>query len=84
MVVYVKYDNKKPNLPVAVADSKKELAQKLGVSLHNVLSSFYHGRSTYAEVDIGPIENVIPCWPDNDGGLWYKDPETGDTVYLRD
>ena len=83
MKVYVKYDKKEPHLPVAVADSKKELAEQLGISLHNVLSSFYHGRSTFAEVDIGPITDVIPCWADNDGGLWYWDDDMK-TIYIRD
>lgn len=78
MVVYVKYDKKPPHLPVAVADSKKELAEMVGTSLHSILSSFYHGRSTFAEVEIEP-----ETYPDNDGGLWYWD-ENGNTVYIRD
>ena len=52
MKVYVKYDKKPPHLPVAVADSKKELAKMLGVSFHSVLSSYYHKRSTFAEIEI--------------------------------
>ena len=52
MVVYVKYDKKPPYLPEAVADSKAELARKLGVSVHSVRSSYYHKRSTFAEIEI--------------------------------
>ena len=50
--VYVKYDSKPPYLPVAVADSKRELAEILGVSRNVVYSSFSHKRSTYVEVTI--------------------------------
>lgn len=52
MTLYVKYDRKPPYLPVAVADSKKELAQMLGVTFHSVLSSYYHKRSTFVEIEI--------------------------------
>lgn len=52
MIIYVKYDKKPPNLPVAVADTKKDLARKLGVTVRNVESSISHGRSTYAVVEV--------------------------------
>ena len=84
--VYVKYDKRKPNLPVAVADNKRELAEMIGTSYQCVLSAFSHNRSTYAEVDID-LDDIelynIKTYPDNDGGLWYWCPVTGKTVYLR-
>jgi len=88
MKIYVKYDARKPNLPVAIADSKKELAQKLGVSFHSVLSAYYHKRSTFAEVDLSKVDELeilnIRLYPDNDGGLWYRHPVTRETIYVRD
>jgi hypothetical protein len=50
--VFIKYDSKEPYLPVAVAESKSELARILGVTLNSVISSYAHKRSTYAVVDI--------------------------------
>ena len=52
MKVYVKYSNKPPYLPVAVADSKAELAKMLGVRLNNVICAFYKKTKTYQEVEI--------------------------------
>lgn len=52
MKVFVKYDSKEPYLPVAVADSKSELARLLGVTLNSIVSSYAHKRGTYAVVDI--------------------------------
>lgn len=51
--VYVKYSAKYPYLPVAVADSKAELAEMLGVSRNNVDTSFSHKIKTFKEVYIG-------------------------------
>lgn len=52
MKLYVKYSAKYPYLPEAVADSKSELARMIGISINVVISSFYHGRSTYVEVEV--------------------------------
>lgn len=52
MKVYVKYSNKPPYLPEAVAETKTELARMLGVSPNSVISSYAHGRSTFVEVEI--------------------------------
>ena len=68
MTVYVKYDRCKPHLPVAVADTKEELAVMIGMSLNTVRSSLSHGIGSFAAVDIDP-----ECWPDNDGNLWTYD-----------
>ena len=34
---------------------------------------------TWIEVD----GQKVRAWPDNDGGLWFKDPETGEVRYIR-
>ena len=67
MTVYVKYDRCKPHLPVAIADTKEELAKMVGMSLNTVRSSLSHGIGSFAEVEIGDLE----LYPDNDGRLWY-------------
>ena len=67
MTVYVKYDRCKPHLPVAIADTKEELAKMIGMSLNTVRSSLSHGIGSFAEVEIGDLE----LYPDNDGRLWY-------------
>lgn len=51
MKLFVKYSNKPPYLPEAVADSKSELARMLGTTLNCVDSSYTHGRSTYAVIE---------------------------------
>lgn len=79
LTLYVKYDSKYPYLPIAVADTKKELAQMLGVDESVVYSSFSHHRSTYKEVKYRP-----ECYADNDGGAWFWHPVTGEAVYMRD
>lgn len=52
MTLYVKYSSKPPYLPEAVAESKKELARMLGITVGCVASSFSHGRSTYQIVEV--------------------------------
>lgn len=56
MYVIVKYDRKRPYLPVAVADSPAELARMLGIPPNRVHSSLYHSRETYARVWIDDDE----------------------------
>lgn len=56
--LYVKYDKVYPYLPLAVADSKSELARMLGVSLNTVVSSFSHGLETFKEIVIDEKEHV--------------------------
>lgn len=51
MPLFIKYSNKYPYLPEAVADSKKELAEILGTTRNTVEASYSHKRSTYAIVD---------------------------------
>lgn len=50
--MYVKYDDKPPYLPIAVADSIPELAEMLGVSRNVVYSSFSHKLPTYKEIKV--------------------------------
>ena len=58
VTVYIKYDRHKPHLPVAIADSKEELAVMIGASLNTVRSSFSHGIKCFAAVEIGEIKNT--------------------------
>lgn len=50
MWVYIRYSKEYPYLPIAVADSPKELGEKLGINPNVVSSSIYHERPTYAKV----------------------------------
>ena len=75
MKVYTKTTNDKPELPLAVADSKAELAHILGIKPDVVRSSFSHHRNTYHEVRILP--ELSECFTDNDGRLWYWLPNGG-------
>jgi hypothetical protein len=77
MTVYVKYDRCKPHLPIAIADTKEELAKMVGMSLNTVRSSLSHGIGSFAEVEIGELE----LYPDNDGRLWYYN-EQGRVAYV--
>ncbi len=52
MKLFVKYSNKPPYLPEAVADSKTELAKMLGMSVDSVMSSYSHKRKTFIELEI--------------------------------
>lgn len=77
MTVYVKYDRCKPHLPIAIADTKEELAKMVGMSLNTVRSSLSHGVGSFAEVEIGDLE----LYPDNDGRLWYYNDQ-GRVAYV--
>ena len=57
MTVYVKYDRQKPHLPVAIADSKEELAAMVGMTLNTIRSSLSHGVETVVAVDLGDMED---------------------------
>lgn len=65
MTVYVKYERAKPHLPVAIADTKEELAAMIGMSLNTVRSSLSHGVKSFAAVEIDE-----EWWPTPDGTLW--------------
>ena len=57
MKVYIKYDRMKPHLPVAIADTKEELAKMVGMSLNTIRSSLSHGVETVVAVDLGDMED---------------------------
>jgi len=78
MKVYIKYDRAKPHLPVAIADSKEELAAMIGTTLNTVRSSLSHGVDSFAEVEI-----YEDCYPDNDGNLWAYD-DNGRAVMVEE
>lgn len=50
--VYVRYSRKHPYLPIAIADTAKELARMLGVTENTVYSSITKKHGTYAKVYI--------------------------------
>ena len=52
MTLYVKTTADKYRLPLAVAESKKELADMLGISLNTVICSFSRHLSTYYQVEV--------------------------------
>lgn len=64
MKLYTKTTNDKYELPLAVADSKRELAEMLGQSLGGVKSAFSRKLSMYHEIEIND------WYPDNNGGEW--------------
>lgn len=57
MTVYIRYDKEPPYLPIAIADSKEELAEILGMTVNCVRSSFSHGLRCFAAVDVGELED---------------------------
>ena len=52
MKVFVKYSPIWPYLPVAVADSYRELAEMIGVTEHSVRCSFWKKYKTFAIIEI--------------------------------
>ena len=59
MKVYIKYDRMKPHLPVAIADTKEELAAMVGMSLNTIRSSLSHGVETVVAIDLGDMEDEV-------------------------
>ena len=57
MTVYIKYDRQPPHLPVAIADSKEELAAMIGMTVNCVRSSFSHGIKCFAAVEVDDAED---------------------------
>lgn len=57
--VFIKYDRKPPYLPVAIGDTKSDLARALGVSPDVVMSAYSHKQSTYWEVEIEDEEENV-------------------------
>ena len=74
MTIYMKCTTDRLELPIAVADTAKELARMLGVSHGSVYSGIDRGYGGYHKV-------VIDEWyPDNDGGEW-KYGNNGEVIY---
>lgn len=73
--LYMKCTTDKYEIPIAVADSGAELARMLGVSVNSVWSCISKEISGYHKIEFPEV------YPDNDGRLWYKDPDTGETIY---
>lgn len=81
--LYIKCTTDKYEFPVAVADTPGELANMLGVKVTTVRSNTSSGRNGYHRIELDDF--IIPvCYPDNDGGLWYKDDETGRVIHVYD
>ena len=80
MHVYLKTTLDKYELPVAVADTARELAEMVGTSQSVVYSSISHNYRGYYMVELE--EDLSDWYSTNDGQLWhYK--EDG-TVEYRD
>ena len=52
MNIYIAYSHKSPYLPIAVADTAKELARMDGTTPNTIWSSISHGYPSYAKVVI--------------------------------
>jgi hypothetical protein len=76
--VFVKYDKESPHLPVAVADTKKELAEILGITAKSIYCLYCRKNPLYGTVEVEP-----DMYPDGDGNLWYHDFDTHETVIVR-
>lgn len=79
MKVVVRYSEEYPNLPVAVGDNFHDLGRILGISASAVSHAVHRNSELYRVVDLNEPE----MYPDNDGGLWYRDPDTLQTVYVE-
>lgn len=66
MKLYAKVSTDKYELPLAVADSPRELARMTGNTCGSIRSMISKGVPGYIKIDCGP-----DMWPTNDGGLWY-------------
>lgn len=78
-VIFIKYSSQYPYLPVAVADSVKELSEQTGVNPISIYTCLKRENSSYRAVTYDDNEEPIK-YPDNDGGVWYYD-EDGRVVY---
>lgn len=76
--VFVKYDKESPHLPVAIADSKKELAEKLGITAKSIYCLYSRKNPLYGTVEVEP-----DMYTDGDGNMWYFDHDKAETVIVR-
>ena len=77
MKLYMKCTTDRLELPLAFADSTKELAQMLHMTNGSVASAISREVCGFHKVIVEP-----DMWPTDDGGLWYYD-EKGRTVILE-
>ena len=78
MNVVVRYSEEYPHLPVAVGDNFHDLGRILGITASAISHAVHRNSELYKVVNIEP-----ELFPTNDGGFWYKDPETWETVYAE-
>lgn len=57
-VVWMKVTHDKYELPVAVADSSRELAQICGVKLSSIYSIMSHAKNNYRNYDWSPYRKI--------------------------
>lgn len=79
MTVVVRYAEEFPHLPVAVGDSFHDLGRILGISASAVSHAVHRNSELYKVVNIDEPK----LYPTADGGFWYKDPDTWETVYVE-
>lgn len=80
MTIYMKCTTDRLELPIAVADTARELAGMLGIKPNSVFTGLSKKRGGYHKV----IIDEPKLYPTADGGFWYKDPDTWETVYVED
>lgn len=78
MKLYMKCTTDKYELPIAVADSPRELAKILGTTPNTVSSSINHGRRGWYKVLVEDKEPLgsSDWYPTNDGQLWRYRPDS--------
>ena len=80
MKLYMRTTRDKYELPLAVAETPAELGLMVGKSANNVMSLICKQVRGWYRVEIEEPK----LYPDNDGGLWYRDPDTGLIVRVED
>ena len=73
MRLVVKYSSKPPYLPLAVGDNFHDLGRILGITASAVSHAVHRNFELYKIVE---VEEEPVLYPDNNGGFWYKDPDT--------
>lgn len=79
MKLYMKCTTDELELPLAVADSPKELAVMLKANYGTIATMVSKQICGYHKVEIEDTE----LYPDNDGNLWCRDPDTMQVVYVE-
>lgn len=64
--LYIETTWDKYELPVAVGDSPKELAEQIGIKPHSVLTRISHGKSGDCRSTIYRVEYTDEEWNDED------------------